>query len=296
MTYAFLDTNILLHYKVFDGMPWNEILADDDFIFVICQKVFDEIDKHKDGNKTKIRNRAKTINKYLISYLDEKPMSPLNFKFCPNPSKESTERADFDTSSSDEYIVYAAYEYDSQNNRKVIVSGDGGMKLRAMKVGIKTILINDSAYYVANEPTEEEKRIKQLEKELAKYTSRYSKPVLLFEDETDIVVLQKNSIPDFKDELNTFRSKLLEQYPHRYPEQQRKGCVINGLTIHNLTTSYSPYTNEDYDKYNHQIDEFIDAMVEHQRKILTYSAIDACIKEVRVSILIKVQHQPGKWE
>lgn len=61
MTYAFLDTNMLLHYKVFEGMPWSEILGDDEYRFIICQKVFDEIDKHKDGDKTKLRNRAKKI-------------------------------------------------------------------------------------------------------------------------------------------------------------------------------------------------------------------------------------------
>lgn len=294
MTYAFLDTNMLLHYKVFEGMPWSEILGDDEYRFIICQKVFDEIDKHKDGDKTKLRNRAKKINKYLISYLDEKPMSHLSIEFCPNPSKVSTERIDFDTSSSDEYIVFAAYEFDSQDNRKVIVLGDGGMKLRAMKVGIKTILINDPSFYIAHEPTAEEKRIKQLEKDLARYANRCSKPIVLFENEADTIVFQKYNISDFKENLESFRSKLLEQYPHRYSEQERKGCVINGLTIPDLISNYSPYTKEDYNTYNRKVDEFIETMVEHHKKKLTYAAIDNCIKEVRLSIFNKGTAPTGK--
>lgn len=284
MVYAFLDTNMLLHYKVFEGMPWRTILADNDYKFVICQKVFDEIDKHKDGAKTKLRNRAKSINKYLISYLDGNPISSLDIEFCSNPSKTSTEREDFDSSSSDEYIVFSAHEFDSKGSRKVIVTADGGMKLRAMKVGVETILIKDSDYLIVQEPTDEEKRIKQLEKEIARYANRFSKPLLLFEDAKDTIVLHKCNIPDFSDELEEFRSQLLEKYPHRFPERQRKGCVINGLTIPDFSSSFSPYTAEDYEAYNHKTDDYIEEMVKHQRKELLCSAIDDSITEVKLLI------------
>lgn len=284
MVYAFLDTNMLLHYKVFEGMPWRIILADNDYKFVICQKVFDEIDKHKDGAKAKLRNRAKSINKYLISYLDGNPISSLDIEFCSNPSKTSSEREDFDSSSSDEYIVFSAHEFDSKGSRKVIVTADGGMKLRARKVGVETILIKDSDYLIAQEPTDEEKKIKQLEKEIARYANRFSKPLLLFEDAKDTIVLHKCNIPDFSDELEVFRSQLLEKYPHRFPEQQRKGCVINGLTIPDFSTSFSPYTAEDYEAYNHKTDDYIEEMVKHKSKELLYSAIDDSIMEVKLLI------------
>lgn len=294
MVYAFLDTNMLLHYKVFEGMPWRTILADDDYKFIICQKVFDEIDKHKDGAKTKLRNRAKSINKYLISYLDGNPASSLDIDFCSNPSKASTERDDFDSSSSDEYIVFAAHEFNSKGCRKVIVTGDGGMKLRAMKVGLETILIKNSNYLIAQEPTDEEKKIKQLEKELARYTNRCSKPLLLFEDAKDSVVLHKCSIPDFSDELDVLRSELLQKYPHRSPDQLRKGCVINGLTIPDLLHSFSPYTAEDYETYNRKRDDYIEDMVKYQKKKLLYSAIDDCIQEVKLFIFNQGTSPTGK--
>lgn len=295
MTYAFLDTNILLHYKVFEGMPWNSILADDNITFIICQKVFDEIDKHKDGDKTRLRNRAKTINKYLISYLDGNPKSSLDIDFCQNPSKVSTERTDFDTSSSDEYIVFAAHEFDSKGNRKLIVTGDGGMKLRARKVGIETLLIQHMPeFLLAQEPTEEEKRIKELEKTIARYTNRCSKPVILFEDETDIISFNKCKISDFSEELGAYRAQLKEQYPHRKPSQQRKGIVLNGLTLATINEKYSPYKKEDYETYNDQIDSFIDKMVNLKQRQLIYSAIDKSIQEVKLTIFNKGTAPTGK--
>ena len=107
-----------MQYKVFEGMPWSDIVNDKDIIFVITQKVMDEVDIHKDGPRLRLRNRARVINRYLIGYLDKQPTSKLNVIFCPNPSKACTERWDFDQSSNDEYIIYSAFEYDSKNNRK----------------------------------------------------------------------------------------------------------------------------------------------------------------------------------
>lgn len=285
MVYAFLDTNILLHYKVFEGMPWNTILGDEEFTFVICQKVFDEIDKYKDGDKAKLRNRAKTINKYLISYLDNNQKLKLNIIFCPNPSKSSTERNDFDASSSDEYIVYATYEFDTDGCRKVIVTGDGGMKLRAMKLGIETILLVNSDFLLAQEPTVEEKKIKQLEKELARYTFRCSKPILLFENGDDTVTFHRHNIPDTTKYVEEYRRQLEEKYPHyNFPQKSTK-LTEPQLAFPNIGLSLC--TEEDYLAYNKQIDEFIDNMVLLKNSKLLHSAIDSCIKEIKLSIFNK---------
>lgn len=285
MVYAFLDTNILLHYKVFEGMPWNTILGDEEFTFVICQKVFDEIDKYKDGDKAKLRNRAKAINKYLISYLDNNPKSKLNITFCPNPSKISTERNDFDVSSSDEYIVFSAYEFDTKNCRKVIITGDGGMKLRAMKLGIETILLTSSDYLLPQEPTIEEKKIKLLEKELARYTARCSKPILLFENGDDTVTFHRHNIPDNTKCVEEYRKHLEAQYPHYIFPQ--KSAELTELQLASFNIGLSLYTEDDYLAYNKQIDEFIDNMVLLKQSKLRHSAIDSCIKEIKLSIFNK---------
>lgn len=292
MVYAFLDTNILLHYKVFEGMPWSTILGDEEATFVICQKVFDEIDKYKDGDKAKLRNRAKTINKYLISYLDNNPKSNLNIAFCPNPSKCSTERNDFDASSSDEYIVFAAYEFDTNGCRKIIVTGDGGMKLRAMKLGIETILMTNPDFLLAQEPTAEEKKIKQMEKDLARYTSRCSKPMLLFEKGNNTVTFHRHNIPDNTKEIEEYKKQLEEKYPHYNFPQQPTGLTELQLASFNIGLSF--YTKDDYLAYNKQIDEYIDKMVSHKKMELLFLSIDASIEEIKLSIYNKGTAPTGK--
>lgn len=51
-----------MQYQVFEGMPWSDIVNDKDIIFVITQKVMDEVDIHKDGPRLRLRNRARVIN------------------------------------------------------------------------------------------------------------------------------------------------------------------------------------------------------------------------------------------
>ena len=59
MKYLFLDTNVLLHYQSFEDVPWNRLVGVSDAItIVICETVIAEIDKHKDGQRSKLRDRA----------------------------------------------------------------------------------------------------------------------------------------------------------------------------------------------------------------------------------------------
>ena len=82
MTYAFVDTNLLLHFKVFEGINWTNLLNDKEVVLVICPTVLDEIDKHKDSAKGKVRNRAKAIYKILSDYLDGRKFNGIDLIFC----------------------------------------------------------------------------------------------------------------------------------------------------------------------------------------------------------------------
>ena len=254
MTYAFLDTSIFMHYKVFEGMPWKNIISDKDIIFVVPQKVVDEIDKHKDSTKTRLRKRAMQVNKYLLGYLDGNKPTSLNIVFCPNPSSEMTNRKDFDSSSADEYIVFSAYEYDSAENRKIIVSADTGMKLRAAKVKSE-VIIPDIKFRLSEEKTDEETRIQQLEKQLASYQKTYAKPKLTFINGETELNYNKVKRPDFSKREIEIRKELKSKFPNRpYPKADSNNSLY-GISI---PLNYPPlyYSQEAYDRYNAILPEF----------------------------------------
>lgn len=90
MTYAFIDTNILMHFKVFDGIDWYSFLSDRDYCLMVCPTVSDDIDKHKDSNKSKARNRAKKVFKILSDHIDGKKFGNVNLEFFSNPPSETS--------------------------------------------------------------------------------------------------------------------------------------------------------------------------------------------------------------
>lgn len=255
MTYAFLDTSIFMHYKVFEGMPWNNIIGDKDIIFVVPQKVVDEIDKHKDSTKTRLRKRAMQVNKYLLGYLDGNKPTSLNIVFCPNPSSEMTNRKDFDSSSADEYIVFSAHEYNSEGNKKVIISADSGMKLRASKVNLN-VIIPDTTFRLSDEKTDEETRIQQLEKQLVSYQKTYAKPILSFSNGKTKLHYDKVTEPDFSKREKEIREELESVYPKQTPPQ------VDYADIFRFQTSSTNI--EAYKKYNSILSEFYEKETQYK--------------------------------
>ncbi len=68
MKYILLDTNIYLHYKDFEQIDWATIVNDKEFAIVVPYIVIREIDKHKDGQKGKIKSRAKAVSSKFGRY------------------------------------------------------------------------------------------------------------------------------------------------------------------------------------------------------------------------------------
>lgn len=254
MTYAFLDTSILMQYKVFEGMPWSDIIGDNDIIFVVSQKVLDEIDRHKDGSRERLRKRARLVGNHFGKYLEGKKPTSLDIIFCQNPTLTSTSRSDFDASSADEYIVFSAYEYNSKGNRKVIVSADLGMKLRASKVGI-AVVMPDVSFRLAEEKTEEEKKIKELEKKLAVYENACAKPTLSFAYGKTELHYDKVERPNFANRQMEIRQELEQKYPLKpYLEVDYANIFDHIVSMQNTLL-----TKEDYEKYNSVLPKFYDA-------------------------------------
>src|SRR5438270_12693197 len=64
--YAFIDTNIFLHYQPFDQIKWTEILGSDNVVLVATPVVIRELDKHKDQHRiSAIRDRARAALKKI---------------------------------------------------------------------------------------------------------------------------------------------------------------------------------------------------------------------------------------
>ena len=179
MKYLFLDTNIFLHYRHFEDIPWKTVVCDD-FTLVVAPIVLDELDKHKDREKGKIQKRAKKISSLLYEVLMNGKECKVPVLYCkePVPTKEDAEKMDLSTN--DNRLILSALKSGYIISDIVIVSGDKGIQFRAASNGLAHILLPDT-YRLSPEKTDEEKEIERLKEELKSYREKEGESAARYE-------------------------------------------------------------------------------------------------------------------
>jgi len=75
-TYAFVDTNVLLHYTFFKDVDWAEELGVPEVVMVFAPVVLAEIDRHQFAGGRRERKRAQAVVRALdILELGAEPVS-----------------------------------------------------------------------------------------------------------------------------------------------------------------------------------------------------------------------------
>lgn len=290
MKYAFLDTNALMHFKVFEGIKWNDFLSSEDYTLVISLTVIDELDKHKDSNKTKNRNRAKVVLKILNDYLDDEnyKKNNINLIFCDN-AKTFSNSSEYSGGREDDYIIASAKAFNG-DGEKIIVSYDTGMRFRAKKAGLKFLPLEEDQM-LSQEPTEEEKEIKTLKKELAKYTDRKATPVLLFNNGEDKIIRK------------AFKESDVKEYLKKEEEQLRKDLkpyiklAENSYDIFHLKMSAlveGEFDNKDIEEYNSSIEPYIADFLKLKSISLKRTNLDRFVYEIKLSVFNRGNKPTGK--
>lgn len=290
MTYAFVDTNLLLHFKVFEGINWTKLLNDKEVVLVICPTVLDEIDKYKDSAKGKVRNRAKSIYKILSNYLDGRKFNGIDLIFCdqgiidPSTSTYSYGRED-------EYIIAAAKAF-SCEGRKVIVSFDIGMKFRAKQADLDFKMPDDTTTNrLSQEPTEEEKRIKELEREILQYKNRRSNPILTFRNGETVIEIPQYLSPDFSQLIQKYKEDLIVDNP---PYKYVRPALLHSISDAQVRSLICPYSDDEIEEYNGNITAYIDELVKLRYVKLNALVIDKHVTEIKFSIVNNGTEPTGK--
>lgn len=280
MTYAFIDTNLLMHFKVFEGMNWKQLLGDKDYCIMIAPTVLDEVDKHKDSSKTKLRNRAKKIFKILSGYLDGKSFNNINLAFCYEDCTIDFSSSEYSNAREDDYIIAYAKAF-TTNERKVVVSNDIGMKFRAKKASLDFVMPDSSSENIlSQEPTEEEKTIKELTRQLEEFQNRMAKPELRFRNDARFLSFQTFRQPNLDSVLSQYEDELRKEFPFRY-----KNSSLISSPLLDLVNTLNLYSDEDIDRYNDAIDPYIERMVELKRISMLHKELDKYVYELQFSIL-----------
>lgn len=246
MKYLVLDTNVYLHFKHFEQINWKSILHND---VTICvpQKVLAEIDKYKDQSHGKIQKRAKVLSARFYEIFLEGVTPQVPVINMSNPPANAFDDPQYHQEISDDWIILSALHSSISNADIVIVSYDNGILLKAKQHGLGFYKVPD-CLLLAEEPSEEEKEIKRLSQQLAKYENRLPKPVVEFENETSLLTINKPHFIEIKKEIESYETDL--KATHRYEslnDQQVDDFTLAIQPLLSLTHS-TLYQKQEYNK------------------------------------------------
>ena len=184
---AYIDANVLIEYHQLQDHDWRTLLGAKRVRLVISSDVADEVDSFKDrgGVPREKRRRAERAAKQIDGMIGPAPhriQEGVWFEYDDNPRPDQ-DYADnrLDKGNTDHRILAAVIRRGKEETaaRVVLVSGDGGARRAAKRRGIET-LEPDPAKRYPPAVDEDERKIRELEKQLVEARSREPKLRIYF--------------------------------------------------------------------------------------------------------------------
>lgn len=251
MKYLVLDTNVYLHFNHFEQIDWKS-LFNDDVTICVPQRVLTEIDKHKDQGRGKIQKRAKMLSARFYEIFLEGATPQVPVIDMANPPAQAFDDPQYHQEISDDWIILSALHSSISNADIVIVGYDNGILLKAKQHGLGFFKMPDSLL-LAEEPSEEEKEIKRLSQQLAKYENRLPKPLVEFENETPLLTINKPQFIDIEKQLEEFETEIRCSHPYQSlkedPDDDFAFAMNKLLQISHSTLAQKQEYNKELDYY-----------------------------------------------
>jgi rRNA-processing protein FCF1 len=259
MTYIFLDTNIFLHFKWYEEIPWNTVIGKGTYTPVIPPIVIYELDNHKNHSSKRINQRARSIIARLEVMVESKAQTPIFLHSMP--TEEGFQKYNLDKNKADDCLLVSLLEFSvSANTDPILITNDLGMKMKALGLNVKCVRL-DNEHRIPEELDETEKQLDQLRKELADLKHRQPKVTLQFENSGNQLYLSPSEFNLGGNEWD-FVKRYSEQnkleFEHlKMPSKEELQNTDEKNTFKILSTAMFPSLSQDQiDSYNKGLDEY----------------------------------------
>lgn len=279
-----LDTNILLHYKSFEEIPWQEELGCGEVTIVLTAIVLEEIDNKKDQEKGKIQKRARTVSSRLKDILIAGKPSKYPVVFVESAFSTEEEKRCFHLDRNDNQILFDVKQSGLDKVDVTIVSSDTAMLLRARQFGFK-IFQPDDKYLLKEELSNEEKEARAAIKELERVKNRMPEPKLVFDGGVTHIRIRRVDAVDIEEELNTRINELFRKWPEKTLEDEQE--VILGQV-------YNRVSQEMILQYNITRNKFIEQSEKKIRLEVERDEFERRMKRVSIMLVNSGTASTGK--
>lgn len=242
--YCFFDTNILLHFTTFDEVNWPKFLNAPRVYLMLTRPVLRELDKFKDDRTVAWRrNRARMLLSKIDGLLPQSTTGvPVPIKngadvvfLLDIPREPNTDwirgRA-LDPEVSDDRILACVLQFQEQypDRHVCFLSNDMSFRRNAIANGVNTIKPDGEELEQLEQRSPEEKRIRELERELQDYKNSRPKLEFGFDNHQELTTTLICSA-QVDDALNAeaLSKVFTDEYVHRQfiEQQQHLERIIN---------------------------------------------------------------------
>ncbi len=198
--YCFFDTNILLHFTTFDEVNWLKFLNVPQVYLMLTRSVLRELDKFKDdGTVAWRRSRAHMLLSKIDGLLPQSATGvPVPIRdgvdtvflldIPREPNAEWIRKHTLDPEVSDDRILACVLQFQEQYPDRHIrfLSNDMSFRRNAIDNGIDTMKPDGKELVQLEQRSPEEKRIRELERELQDYKNSRSKLEFGFSNDQEL--------------------------------------------------------------------------------------------------------------
>lgn len=216
---VFVDTNILLHYVMFDEIDWPRLTEAKEVLLIIPPAVIRNLDLKKTAaNQRRLRERANAVIRKLVGYETQGPESEIR----PHTRLEflrTDPQIDFAANSlrievDDDWLLASLLEFRGTHPDvdPVLATADLGLKLKARHRGFEIASLPDDLR-LADELDPNEKRIRELELDKAALQAALPSLRLTFGDGSVHQQTQLPASPSPGFDIAAEMDRVVQQHP-----------------------------------------------------------------------------------
>jgi hypothetical protein len=270
MKHIYIDTNVFLHYNIFDQIDWLNIVNAESIVIVIPPITIRELNKQKELNPhIQVRNRAGDVLKKLSALFETKSTAHLRDNIeLQLEDRDSTINFDlyqlkFEIQDDQLIASMIMFKIEKPKAEIVLVTSDHGLTLlaKARRHGISTAKMPDNLR-ILELPDESQKRITLLEQKLREMETKVPLLSLTFNsvDQHATFKLSQPLVLD-RDEVKHKMEDIKRHYTKKEISKKRlesdHSSAYQGISaLGSIMDSFNSLAESEITRYNSELEDF----------------------------------------
>lgn len=262
MQFLFVDSNLFLQCRPLQDLDWDRLVGREEVTILVPSAVLAELDKHKSDGNSRRAQRARRALQFLDSLL-KAPDDTVIVRTTPTKviAQFAPEVSGDATTSNDDSILFEVAEMTRTRGNQVVglVTHDTNLKVKAKRKGLRFFPVPDE-WLLAPEPDERDKRVKQLEEDVALLKRQTPIIEITLDGNQEIELV----VPSYEPLTPGTVERLVEAMTEKFPMKtdfsltsSERLISVGGVGIFRLhpptDREIAKYQNEEYPKWERSL-------------------------------------------